>query len=315
MPSDGYTEFTPETITSPDGINNLNRILRTLYDNVAGDTEGVRVFSGYGTPEGVVTAGIGSMYMRLDGGANTSVYRKESGTGNTGWVANTNVTLPLSVANGGTGADNSGALQGTILYFSATGVLSVLATGVSGQYLKTQGVGANPTWATITMPVGLDIGSTTTISGAATTGNISLTNGKIYFVEFNFKNFTSASNLRLRFNADSGANYKYINDGATTTGTISSSSASASFIQIGRDVASAATQGIMGSFFIQQVGTSSQIYRIWGQCAVDDNTSSLFAMLNFSGTWSNSANVTNFSIFPSGGNMDGTVYLYELKTS
>lgn len=41
---------------------------------------------GSGSPEGVVTAGIGSIYQRRDGGAGTSMYVKESGTGNTGWV-------------------------------------------------------------------------------------------------------------------------------------------------------------------------------------------------------------------------------------
>ena len=40
-----------------------------------------------GTPEAVVTAGIGTMALRRDGGASTSMYIKESGTGNTGWVA------------------------------------------------------------------------------------------------------------------------------------------------------------------------------------------------------------------------------------
>lgn len=42
---------------------------------------------GTGTPEGAITAGIGSIYTRLDGGAGTTLYVKESGTGNTGWVA------------------------------------------------------------------------------------------------------------------------------------------------------------------------------------------------------------------------------------
>ena len=44
-------------------------------------------FVGNGTPEGVVTAPVGSTYHRRDGGALTSFYVKESGTGNTGWVA------------------------------------------------------------------------------------------------------------------------------------------------------------------------------------------------------------------------------------
>lgn len=43
--------------------------------------------SGTGTPEGVLTAPVGSMFLRSDGGAGTTLYIKESGSGNTGWVA------------------------------------------------------------------------------------------------------------------------------------------------------------------------------------------------------------------------------------
>lgn len=42
---------------------------------------------GAGSPEGVVTAPIGSLYSRTDGSTGTSLYVKESGTGNTGWAA------------------------------------------------------------------------------------------------------------------------------------------------------------------------------------------------------------------------------------
>jgi hypothetical protein len=42
---------------------------------------------GNGSPEGVVTASVGSLYLRFDGGAGSTLYVKESGTGNTGWVA------------------------------------------------------------------------------------------------------------------------------------------------------------------------------------------------------------------------------------
>lgn len=43
--------------------------------------------SGSGSPESVVTAPVGSLYTRTDGGAATTLYVKESGTGSTGWVA------------------------------------------------------------------------------------------------------------------------------------------------------------------------------------------------------------------------------------
>jgi hypothetical protein len=42
---------------------------------------------GAGSPEGVVKAPIGTTYLRIDGGAGTTQYVKESGTSNTGWVA------------------------------------------------------------------------------------------------------------------------------------------------------------------------------------------------------------------------------------
>ena len=50
--------------------------VQTLYDRF-----------GSGTPEGVVTAPVGATYHRTDGGAGTSLYVKESGAGNTGWVS------------------------------------------------------------------------------------------------------------------------------------------------------------------------------------------------------------------------------------
>lgn len=43
--------------------------------------------AGNGTPEGVVTGSVGDLFLRRDGGASTTLYIKESGAGNTGWVA------------------------------------------------------------------------------------------------------------------------------------------------------------------------------------------------------------------------------------
>ena len=43
--------------------------------------------AGNGTPEGTITANIGSLFLRTDGGVVTTLYVKTSGTGNTGWTA------------------------------------------------------------------------------------------------------------------------------------------------------------------------------------------------------------------------------------
>ena len=177
----GFINFSKNDLQTEEGIAQLNRILNLLAINLPGDSENIRIYSGYGTPESVVTAGIGSIYMRADGSSDTSVYRKESGTGNTGWVAVSNVALPLAVASGGTGQNFSGELQGEIPYFSATGVMSSLATGTSGKFLKTQGAGANPIWA--------DSGVTYT-DGTLTEGSASTQRDTISSSFVNLKEFT-----------------------------------------------------------------------------------------------------------------------------
>jgi hypothetical protein len=102
-----------ESAVFPLEISGNNRGLSTVLRNVAGGyahfftvnnanvgsilcdastsryytTATVFVTSGAGSPEGSVTAPIGSTWTRTDGGAGTTLYVKESGTGNTGWVA------------------------------------------------------------------------------------------------------------------------------------------------------------------------------------------------------------------------------------
>lgn len=56
--------------------------------------------TGAGSPEAAVTAPIGSEYLRNNGGADTTLYIKESGTGNTGWKA-----IPGTGAVSGAGAN------------------------------------------------------------------------------------------------------------------------------------------------------------------------------------------------------------------
>lgn len=48
---------------------------------------GARWESGTGSPEGVLSAPVGSLYTRTDGGVGATFYVKESGTGTTGWIA------------------------------------------------------------------------------------------------------------------------------------------------------------------------------------------------------------------------------------
>jgi hypothetical protein len=63
---------------SVDGTTGVDAVAHVIGDR--------GLYSGAGSPEGVKTARIGSIYMRTDGGAGTSMYVKESGTGSAGWV-------------------------------------------------------------------------------------------------------------------------------------------------------------------------------------------------------------------------------------
>lgn len=85
--AEGFVPLDVEKIKTPAGLSELNRMLQFLFDNTAGDGQTVKVYKGYGSPENAVAGGIGSIYQRLDGGASTTIYVKESGSGDTGWVA------------------------------------------------------------------------------------------------------------------------------------------------------------------------------------------------------------------------------------
>lgn len=70
------------------GVSSLSAA--TTFGNNLGDGNASGtdyLFRGTGTPEAVVTAPVGSMFLRTDGGVSTTLYVKQTGTGNTGWAA------------------------------------------------------------------------------------------------------------------------------------------------------------------------------------------------------------------------------------
>jgi hypothetical protein len=55
----------------------------TVQQIRVGGSAGAQIFSGAGSPEGAITAPVGSKYFRTDSTGNT--YTKTNGTSNTGW--------------------------------------------------------------------------------------------------------------------------------------------------------------------------------------------------------------------------------------
>jgi hypothetical protein len=80
------TFFSGSSIRASDLNDNFDQVLY-IAQETANNVAGNYLTSGTGSPQGVITATVGSLYVRTDGGANTTLYVKESGTGNTGWVA------------------------------------------------------------------------------------------------------------------------------------------------------------------------------------------------------------------------------------
>lgn len=84
-------------------------------------------------------------------------------------------TLPSK--NGGTGGDLSAITVGGVPYFSATGVMSALAAGTSGQLATSGGAGAL-TWSNFLSSI-LDYGTSASSSTAKTAPNLKIAYGEI----------------------------------------------------------------------------------------------------------------------------------------
>lgn len=71
------------------GLDKIVRRVNQCLTNANGTVEfaDVSIVVGTGDPEGVVTANVGSLFLRTDGASLTSLYVKEVGTGPTGWTA------------------------------------------------------------------------------------------------------------------------------------------------------------------------------------------------------------------------------------
>lgn len=95
--------------------------------------------------------------------------------------------------------------QGDIMYYNGTD-WARLAAGVSGQFLKTQGTGANPTWANDNTGMTL-LSTLTTTSG--TVANITGIDSSYrnLFIEVSGVSFTTAVPLQMSVTTNNGTNW------------------------------------------------------------------------------------------------------------
>jgi hypothetical protein len=151
----------------------INRIGTTVALRIAGNagTFGPNIWSGVGTPENQVSARVSSLFLRTDGGQATVVYYKETGVGNTGWLAIGGSMVPF-------GADSLGTLS-TALFFApgytaaagATEIQIPISRPGTIRNLRVQVATAGTGAATVTFTVrknGVDTAIVATISNTAT---------------------------------------------------------------------------------------------------------------------------------------------------
>jgi hypothetical protein len=96
----------------------------------------------------IIYGGASGTPTRLPGSAG---FLKSTGAAAPSWsavgLATADTTGILTVAKGGTGNDWSTVAQGSMPYFSAVGTMLTFGPGTSGQFLKSNGAAAAPSWA------------------------------------------------------------------------------------------------------------------------------------------------------------------------
>ena len=123
--------------------------------------------------------------------------------------------------NAVTDAKLADATQGDILIYGAAGAPAKLAAGTSGFFLKTQGAGANPAWATVATDweqLGQQV-----LGGAANSMTVASFAARKYLrIVIDVVSASAGCEYILTFNSDSGLNYTYrvVSDGAAAADSV-----------------------------------------------------------------------------------------------
>ena len=269
------------------------------------------------------------------GSGSGTVTSVATGTGLTGGPITTSGTI--SVSNGGIDtlqlADDAVTLakledgtQGDILYYGASGVPTRLAAGTSGQFLKTQGSGANPVWADGST------GGLVLLEAPPSIGNVGYfdfgkdllsTTYDHYLILFEGVSVvTDGVDMKFNFLSGSGGStleddacYHWQIEGATNAGTdIRDQQASDTKIVLNGENSAAQIgtgtphEGLHGQlwFHSRNAPTVARPRLIWHLSWSTDIGPSRPAFCVGSGTYYDQTNtITGFRVTPSSGNLDG----------
>jgi hypothetical protein len=245
------------------------------------------------------TAGILYSQLNLSGGilpgdinttTTTSVYQFE------------NVTVPYNFIIGSPS-------NGQMLFYNGS-TYANFGPGQSGQVLTSQ----STTGPIFSFP-GLYSYETANPSSVSSFTMTGLSSGSRYKLILNIKQNTSAANILLQFNGDSGNNYNFAgtfsvaaNNNVSGNGLTATSS-----IQLDSQASLGSSQFGQWEIVFETVPGNNNSVVVSGNGGFYNNTNSKWGNMNISGYYTGSSTLSSLTISDSAGTMTGTATLYQMN--
>jgi hypothetical protein len=239
--------------------------------------------------------------------------------GNFAYLKDTNVTTYYTGSAWAnldtTGMTNPMTTTGDTIYSSSGSTPARLGIGTAGQVLQVNSGATAPEWATPTGGGGLDLLSTTTMSGSTLTiSSISQDYDQLVIV-INNAYFSSGSNgfyFQIRFNSDTGSNYNWgrtinTNSGSYNGGAVLGQTS----IQSAQQGDSSTTNNRLGMYIIipNYKDTTPKIIRTTAMSQVNDPT-----FYDLCATYTGTSAIDSITFFTGTGTMSaGTIKVYGVK--
>jgi len=296
---------------------NLTAIAQSVANS--GSTTLTGTFAANGTTNSIGNGGSDTLTLNVPGGMTLSAA--------TTWTLTGALTFSGTIADLGTVTTaniDGGTMDGVqIGGTTATGELIVNdasddadglgSQGTSGQFLKSAGAGANPTWGNV-----LVLTSATTISGANNSGDIAISASKLYKVIISITDISADDTIALRFNSSASNNYNTFRVGANTIGAVASvlTGTEATSAALGTmDIGLARNETFIAELLIDTNSVDISSPRVTGQ-VLSHLTAGALEFVTIGIDCLLSITVTDFEIFTTGGaTFTGKVYVYEMPLS
>lgn len=207
--------------------------------------------------------------------------------------------------------------QGDVLYDNGTSIVR-LTPGTSGQFLQTQGAAANPQWAN----GGLQLISTTSVSGSANSGDITLSPGKTYLIIVDYRQATQDATVFMRLNSLSTSIYGQrmaMNDFDGSNSESQANNGTLTGFYLSGDTGATTQLDSTGAFYaeiflhtVKTTSTSFTFDAVVEGWSIYETTQTKLARTEFWGVMNSTDTLTDFEILSSAGTYTGTIKLYEI---